>query len=232
MAKVLMTLILIVALVLAPSQAWAGGCGYYSYAYPIVQQVIQPVYQPFAVYQVGQDLEIKAAVEKALRIREEAEFQQKQAYVQQYQQQQWSAQRPAPYAPPQQQGYAHQQQAPPQQPTAQPPLAGGGPQLPTLMKHCGSCHATENSSAGYKWSLNRPQTAEQGMLIVDWVANPQSPKVPPPPQMSGVLNGIPAQEKGAILNELLSIPRVTEGGDLAQTAPPPPKPARSSFGGF
>lgn len=234
MAKTLIALLMMV-LCAIPQAAWAGGCGHYT---PIIQQVIQPIYQPFAIYQVGQDLEIKAAVEKAMRARDLAEYQQKQALIRQNQQQEWTAQQPAPYNHGQQ-VYQHQQQPPPQQQvtTTQPPLVGRGQgQLTALTKHCGRCHATENSSAGYKWSFDRPTTSLQKLAIFDWVANPTAPKtqdIPLPPQMAGVLSAIPLQEKGAILDEVLSLPLSREGGDPAQvTAPPPPQSARSSFGGF
>lgn len=182
MAKVALVSILI-GIVAVPDLI-AGGCGHY------FQKVVAvPVVAAVPVYQVGTDLEIKAAVEKALREREayaaQQALKQQQQGLRDYQQQQWEAERRQPEQPTST-SYSPNQIA------------------PTVVEKCGRCHAGPNSSAGGSFNLSSQLTGEQFFRITDMIAN----KTDVPAQMTGVINNLKPEEYGKLLDEFIKLKKV------------------------
>lgn len=183
--KALVLVVLLIFSLLFPPLVQAG-CGHFFHHQKVV--VVQAV--PVALYQVGSDLEIKAAVEKALRQREAAAYQQQQQAVRNVQQQEWEAER-----------------KPTQAPVAAPAPSG----FATLAAKCGRCHAQDNSSAGGSFSLARGLDAEMFFRVTDMVAN----KTDVPPAMVPVLNGLKPEEYGKLLDELIQLKKAS----VARPAP-------------
>lgn len=196
MAKISLVVGLILTLVMVPPLN--AGCGHFFHHKAVVAV---PVAVAVPVYQVGTDLEIKAAVERALREREalasQQAFQAQQNQLKAYQQQQWEAERKPPVQQPTQ-----------QYPTSQPRAINTdfrGSDLsglaPTVMTKCGQCHANANSSAGSSLDLSKGINAEQFFRITDMIAN----KTNVPPAMNSVINSLKPEEYGKILDEFIKL---------------------------
>lgn len=197
--KALVAFVLILSLVTNPLQA---GCGHFFHHKKVVVAV-QAVAVP--VYQVGTDLEIKAAVEAALRQREayaaQQAFNQQQAQLKAYQQQQWGAERK------------------PQQPVQQT-AAVTGPYdqrslAPVVFTKCGQCHATANSSAGGSFDLSKGVTAEEFVRITDMLAN----KTNVPEKMASVVNSLKPEEYGQILDGMLKLNKAGKSAPQVVSSP-------------
>lgn len=198
MAKISLALVLILTLVLVPTLN--AGCGHF-FHHKVVVAV--PVAVAVPVYQVGTDLEIKAAVERAFREREalanQQAFQAQQNQLKAYQQQQWEAERKPPIQQPTQ-----------QYPTTAQGTYGNLPQFrqmaPTLFAKCAQCHESVSSSAGATYDMSAGLTGDQFLRVTDMIAN----KTNLPPQMVKVMDGIKPEEYGKMLDELIKVAKATK----------------------
>lgn len=176
---------------------------YYAPAYVAPIIVAAPIY-----YSAGQDIQIEAAVERALRLREQAPVK----------------------------GYQQPVQAPVQAPIQAPiqaPVKGNGHleplqnvQVGTFAK-CARCHTGEKAEAGLvldgrtpidTWTVFRwNQIAGQGRDV--------------PAKMQGLIGTMTAEQKGAVNDALLDLVAVQpRTPPVVQPEPPPPPPVPSEGG--
>lgn len=154
------------------------GCGVY-----FKKQVVAVAAVPVAVYQVGSDLEARAAAIKALRdygiIAQDAKPVGEDKHVQSKQ---------APPAPEEATGDFRKV-------------------APTLFAKCGSCHAFPEASAGSYFALSEGLDGDTFFRITDMVAN----KADVPAKMKNVINSIKPDEYGKILDEAIKLKKVKSG---------------------
>lgn len=192
-------LFVVFAALCSPARA---DCGHFFRKKVVVQQVVAPAYAAPIVYaapvyySAGVDIQIEAAVEKALRLRDQA---------------------PA-------KGYQQPVQAPVQAPI-QAPIQAPGPKGGTLeplqnvqvgtFAKCTRCHAGENAAGGlvldgqtpidtwtvYRWN----QIAGQGRDV--------------PAKMQGLIGAMTPEQKGAVNDALLDL--VAARPQPVQPPPPP-----------
>ena len=166
-------LFILIFSILVPHNCFGGGC------HVLVKQQVVAVaavaYTPIIVARVGDDLERDAAIEKALREREEAAAQGKT--TQQYQKEKWDEKNKSK-------------------------IQQNAVQTNLLFSNCSRCHKDSAASAGSYWSMKDGLTGEQGWKVMNMLING---KGIPKEMTGVVADLKKRKAEGALLDELYSI---------------------------